>query len=75
MGMTRVEFRSKVTLHGGPQYNPTEQADLTEDIAHRLVGLGLATIVVAAPTPKAPQYPPKDKMIHRPPEQKGGGGR
>lgn len=63
---------------GGPQYHPGEVADIRDDLAARFLRAGWAELPDApAKKPpaeaesKAPARPPQDKMIHRPPVQKG----
>ena len=79
----RVRFARKVALPGGPLYHPGEVADLSEESARLVLGLGLAVSTSAIgmtetvgmtvkPSSKAPERPPVDKMIHRPPVQKEG---
>lgn len=65
-----VRFRERTAVRGGALYAPNEQASFSKDMVEDLVESGVAVRV--APTTKAPDHPPVDKMIHGAPAKKGG---
>lgn len=78
--LVRVRLLGQCTVRGGALYNPGDCAAFAPEVAGDLLHRGIAELLdeeespmPATPATKAPDRPPKDKMIHRlQPWTKGG---